>query len=183
MPYVPRTPIGASRAAPNAERMANRLAARPEVMDRAGSRRASLRFDAVDGPRRVPDCADSNVRGEFSLTALAYNMRRAINLVDSRLDCRRRFDRVIRPFHPAFPSITPPKRLAAPSDLRRHGFIVLALRCCRISDPRSSQTGSFVRQAQVSTRSFGQHVADIPGAVSPCCGHSLLLNLPLPCTG
>ena len=39
------------------------------------------------------------------------------------------------------------------------------------------------RQAQVSTRSFGQHVADIPGAVSPCCRHSLLLNLPLPCTG
>ena len=65
------------------ERMAERLAARPEVM--------ALRKTSVEHPfgsikqwmgqgafltRRLV-----NVRGEFSLTALAYNMRRAINLV------------------------------------------------------------------------------------------------------
>ena len=65
------------------ERMAERLAARPEVME--------LRKTSVEHPfgsikqwmnqgafltRRLV-----NVRGEFSLTALAYNMRRAINLV------------------------------------------------------------------------------------------------------
>ena len=64
------------------ERMANRLAARPEVMDR---RRESVEhlFGSIKQwmgqgaflPRRL-----GNVRGEFSLTALAYNMRRAINL-------------------------------------------------------------------------------------------------------
>ena len=63
--------------------MAERLAARPEVME--------LRKTSVEHPfgsikqwmnqgafltRRLV-----NVRGEFSLTALAYNMRRAINLV------------------------------------------------------------------------------------------------------
>ena len=65
------------------ERMANRLAARPEVMDR---RRESVEhlFGSIKQwmdqgaflTRRL-----GNVRGEFSLTALAYNMRRAINLV------------------------------------------------------------------------------------------------------
>lgn len=65
------------------ERTAARLAARPEVMD--------IRRNSVEHPfgsikqwmnqgsflmRRV-----DNVRGEFSLTALAYNIRRAINLV------------------------------------------------------------------------------------------------------
>lgn len=65
------------------ERMAELLAAKPEVMDR---RRKSvehpLRFDqAVDGPRGVPSRRLGNFRGEFSLTDLAYNMRHAINLV------------------------------------------------------------------------------------------------------
>ena len=65
------------------ERMADCLTARPEVLDR--------RREAVEHPfgsikqwmgqgafltRRV-----ENVCGEFSLTALAYNLRRAINLV------------------------------------------------------------------------------------------------------
>ena len=47
------------------ERMANRLAARPEVMDRRReSGRASLRFDqAVDGPRRVPDAGQPGHEG------------------------------------------------------------------------------------------------------------------------
>ena len=62
-------------------RMAERLAARPELM--------ALRRESVEHPfgsikqwmaqgaflaRRL-----ENVRGEFSLTALAYNLRRAIN--------------------------------------------------------------------------------------------------------
>ena len=64
------------------ERMAERLVARPEVMDR---RRESVEhpFGSVmqwmEGAfltRRL-----ENVRGEFSLTALAYNLRRAINLM------------------------------------------------------------------------------------------------------
>ena len=65
------------------ERMAERLAKRPEILNRRG--------ESVEHPfgsikqwmgqgaflmRRL-----ENVRGEFSLTALAYNMRRAINLV------------------------------------------------------------------------------------------------------
>ena len=65
------------------EQMAERVAARPEMMDR--------RRDCVEHPfgsikqwmgqgafltRRL-----NHVRAEFSLTALAYNMRRAINLV------------------------------------------------------------------------------------------------------
>ena len=65
------------------DRMAVRLAARPAVMDR--------RRESVEHPfgyikqwmgqgafltRRL-----DNVRGEFSHTALAYNLRRAINLV------------------------------------------------------------------------------------------------------
>ena len=65
------------------ERMAERLARRPDVLNRRG--------ESVEHPfgsikqwmgqgaflmRRL-----ENVRGEFSLTALAYNMRRAINLV------------------------------------------------------------------------------------------------------
>ena len=65
------------------ERMAERLARRPEILKRRG--------ESVEHPfgsikqwmgqgaflmRRL-----ENVRGEFSLTALAYNMRRAINLV------------------------------------------------------------------------------------------------------
>ena len=65
------------------ERMAERLAARPEIMDQ--------RRESVEHPfgsikqwmhqgaflmRRL-----ENVRGEFSLTALAYNIRRAITLI------------------------------------------------------------------------------------------------------
>ena len=68
------------------EQMAERVAARPEMMDR--------RRDCVEHPfgsikqwmgqgafltRRL-----NNVRAEFSLSALAYNMRRAINLVGIR---------------------------------------------------------------------------------------------------
>ena len=65
------------------DRMAQRLAARPEVMDR---RRESVEhpFGSIKQwmnqgaflTRRL-----DNVRGEFRLTALAYNMRRAIDLV------------------------------------------------------------------------------------------------------
>src|SRR3954447_7644763 len=65
------------------DRMASRLNARPEVLDR---RRESVEhpFGAIKQwmnqgaflMRRV-----ENVRGEFSLTALAYNLRRTINIV------------------------------------------------------------------------------------------------------
>ena len=74
------------------ERMANRLAARPEVMDR---RRESVEhpFGSIKqwmGQGAFLTRRLGNVRGEFSLTALAYNMRRAINLAgNSRFDCRR----------------------------------------------------------------------------------------------
>jgi len=65
------------------ERTAERLAARPDMLD--------LRRESVEHPfgsikqwmghgaflmRRL-----ENVRAEFSLTAIAYNLRRAINLV------------------------------------------------------------------------------------------------------
>lgn len=65
------------------DRMASRLAARPDILDR--------RRESVEHPfgtikqwmnqgaflmRRL-----ENVRGEFSLTALAYNIKRAITLV------------------------------------------------------------------------------------------------------
>ena len=66
------------------EGMADRLAARPEVMDR---RRESVEhpFGSIKqwmGQGAFLTRRLANVRGEFSLTALvAYNMRRAINLV------------------------------------------------------------------------------------------------------
>ncbi len=65
------------------ERMADRLAARPEVMDR---RRESVEhpFGSIKqwmGQGAFLTRRLANVRGEFSLTALAYNMRRAIDLV------------------------------------------------------------------------------------------------------
>ena len=65
------------------ERMADRLAAKPEVMDR---RRESVEhpFGSIKqwmGQGAFLTRRLGNVRGEFSLTALAYNMRRAINLV------------------------------------------------------------------------------------------------------
>ena len=65
------------------ERMAARLAARPEVMHR---RRESVEhpFGSVKqwmGQGAFLTRRLENVRGEFSLTALAYNLRRAINLV------------------------------------------------------------------------------------------------------
>lgn len=63
--------------------MAARLAARPEVLDQ---RRESVEhpfgtikqwmYQAAFLMRRL-----ENVRGEFSLTALAYNIRRAITLI------------------------------------------------------------------------------------------------------
>ena len=64
------------------DRMAARLAARPEVMDR---RRASVEhpFGSIKqwmGQGAFLTRRLDHVRGEFSLTALAYNMRRAINL-------------------------------------------------------------------------------------------------------
>ena len=74
------------------ERMVDRLAARPEVMDR---RRESVKhpFGSIKqwmGQGGFLTRRLDNVRGEFSLVALAYNMRRAINLVGgTRLDCRR----------------------------------------------------------------------------------------------
>ena len=65
------------------ERMAARLAARPEVMHR---RRESVEhpFGSVKqwmGQGAFLTRRLEHVRGEFSLTALAYNLRRAINLV------------------------------------------------------------------------------------------------------
>ena len=65
------------------DRMAARLAARPEVMDR---RRESVEhpFSSVKqwmGQGAFLTRRLEHVRGEFSLTALAYNLRRAINLV------------------------------------------------------------------------------------------------------
>ena len=65
------------------ERMADRLAAKPEVMDR---RRESVEhpFGSIKqwmGQGAFLTRRLGNVCGEFSLTALAYNMRRAINLV------------------------------------------------------------------------------------------------------
>ena len=65
------------------ERMADRLAARPEVLDR---RRESVEhpFGSIKqwmGQGAFLTRRLDNVRGEFSLTALAYNLRRAINLV------------------------------------------------------------------------------------------------------
>ena len=64
------------------DRMADRLAARPEVMDR---RRESVEhpFGSINqwmGHGAFLTQRLGNVRAEFSLTALAYNMRRAINL-------------------------------------------------------------------------------------------------------
>ncbi len=65
------------------ERMADRLAIRPEVLDR---RRESVEhpFGSIKqwmGQGAFLTRRLDNVRAEFSLTALAYNMRRAINLV------------------------------------------------------------------------------------------------------
>jgi transposase len=65
------------------DRMAARLAARPEVMD---LRRESVEhpFGSIKqwmGQRNFLTRRIENVRGEFSLTALAYNIRRALTLV------------------------------------------------------------------------------------------------------
>jgi len=65
------------------ERMAERLAARPDLL---GRRRALVEhpFGSIKqwmGQGAFLTRQLENVRGEFSLTALAYNMRRAINLV------------------------------------------------------------------------------------------------------
>ena len=65
------------------ERMAERLAARPDLLVRRG---ASVEhpFGSIKqwmGHGAFLTRHLENVRGEFSLTALAYNMRRAINLV------------------------------------------------------------------------------------------------------
>ena len=65
------------------EQMAARLAARPEVMNH---RRESVEhpFGSIKqwmGQGAFLTRRIENVRGEFSLTALAYNLRRAINLV------------------------------------------------------------------------------------------------------
>ena len=63
--------------------MAERLVARPEV---TASRRDSVEhpFGSIKqwmGQGALLTRRLDNVRGEFSLTALAYNIRRAINLV------------------------------------------------------------------------------------------------------
>ena len=65
------------------ERMAERLAKRPELLTRCGEC-VEHPFGAIKqwmGQGRFLMRRLENVRGEFSLTALAYNMRRAINLV------------------------------------------------------------------------------------------------------
>lgn len=65
------------------DRMAARLAAKPEVMDQ---RRESVEhpFGSIKqwmGQRNFLTRRIENVRGEFSLTALAYNIRRVLTLV------------------------------------------------------------------------------------------------------
>ncbi len=65
------------------DRMAARLASNPEVMDQ---RRESVEhpFGSIKqwmGQRNFLTRRIENVRGEFSLTALAYNIRRALTLV------------------------------------------------------------------------------------------------------
>ena len=65
------------------DRMAERLTARPEIMDQ---RRESVEhpFGSIKqwmGQRDFLTRRIENVRGEFSLTALAYNIRRALTLV------------------------------------------------------------------------------------------------------
>jgi transposase len=65
------------------DRMAVRLAARPEVLDQ---RRTCVEHPFGSIKQWMPQGAFlmrrlENVRGEFSLTALAYNIRRAITLV------------------------------------------------------------------------------------------------------
>ena len=65
------------------DRMARRLARRPDILRR---RRESVEhpFGSIKqwmGQGAFLMRRLENVRGEFSLTALAYNMRRAINLV------------------------------------------------------------------------------------------------------
>ena len=64
------------------ERMAERLAARPELLD---ARRESVEhpFGSIKqwmGQGAFLTRRLENVRGEFSITALAYNIRRAISL-------------------------------------------------------------------------------------------------------
>ena len=66
------------------DRMAERLAAQPALLDR---RRESAEhpFGSIKqwmGQGTFLTRGLSNVRGELSLTALAYNMRRAINLIE-----------------------------------------------------------------------------------------------------
>ena len=65
------------------ERMAERLAARPELLD---ARRESVEhpFGSIKqwmGQGAFLTRRLENVRGEFSITALAYNIRRAISLI------------------------------------------------------------------------------------------------------
>ncbi|MBV8360590.1 MAG: hypothetical protein JO189_22050 [Deltaproteobacteria bacterium] len=36
----------------------------------------------LDEPGRIPDARPAKVRGEFSLTALTYNLRRVLNIVE-----------------------------------------------------------------------------------------------------
>ncbi|MDQ0839253.1 transposase [Sphingomonas faeni] len=65
------------------DRMAARLAARTEMLD---YRRNSVEHPFSTIKQRMGQgtflmCRLENVRGEFSLTALAYNIRRAITLV------------------------------------------------------------------------------------------------------
>ena len=65
------------------ERMADRLAARPDVLDQ---RRESVEhpFGSIKqwmGQGAFLMRRLENVRAEFSLTALAYNIRRAITLI------------------------------------------------------------------------------------------------------
>ena len=64
--------------------MAERLKARPAILDR---RREVVEhpFGSIKQwmyPGRLPDARGlANVRAEFSLTALAYNLRRALNIL------------------------------------------------------------------------------------------------------
>jgi transposase len=63
------------------ERMAKRLAAGPTSSTGAARRLNILRHhQTVDEPGRLPMRRLANVNAEFSLTALAYNLRRAINI-------------------------------------------------------------------------------------------------------
>lgn len=154
------------------ERMAERLAARPEVMVR---RRKSVErpFGSIKqwmGQGAFLTRRLGNVRGEFSFTALAYNLRRAINLVGipalivvvarwpgyspafGPIICLQ--PRVSRRQH----QFTPPKRPAGPMGLCRHEPV--RHRACPSPQPDQRSTD---RTSHTVWVVFGDGAGDAPG--------------------